>query len=632
MDQTIVRAAIHPGIGIARVGNSADGYFIGPELPYAVPAPQDGYKDRAGALKRQAARFRIFGYNRAGQVVKELTANDAAITWTIHVANKKAAWYNFEIALDIPEAVPCIRRNDNYSGAARQQLVIDPGPRSIQGKNQDGAEHRFDTGTFCEHPVYLGELHTDEAGRLLFLGGRGHSDTIFPYNTPTTFANNNGWYDDTSDGPVTAEVVIAGRPIPVEPAWVVVAPPNYAPDLISIQTMYDVLFDTYQTQWIEPFDPRKRPPSFTEHIYPMLRRFCDMQWVNYGFHVQFGWGAPNDFLRPSYFAKLTSAGQEYAEVRRQVFNMFRNPASQTLDVDGWPQLYGDDMDIPSTGPRQYLALTQTQYTILHYWAEGNFKADWNPNAPPPPQRIENVPLANQPHTLDQAALTFCLGGPFHPGCEMTWPMRHASMYYAPFRIRPRAPNQSEQDYGPLLQPNMINDENENGPLYANGPGDITRWMAVPWQTDTASCRSGYEPEYDPYLPTFWPPRVPNHVLRHVDYERVMKDTLPPDKRMLAFQTRASWFRGLKGQYLDMIREMIADFGKLGVVERREGPPNDSDFPPVMYVESTPGHDPTIKPDQNLIVGRVEKITRHSRTHRLTGNAAAMLRRPRSRRP
>ena len=52
---TIVRAAIHPGIGIARVGNSPDAYFIGPETNVA-PVPDDGYKDAAGAIKRQAAR------------------------------------------------------------------------------------------------------------------------------------------------------------------------------------------------------------------------------------------------------------------------------------------------------------------------------------------------------------------------------------------------------------------------------------------------------------------------------------------------------------------------------------------------------------------------------------------------
>ena len=57
----IVRYAIHPGIGIARVGNSPDEYFIGPEAPGEVPDPDGGYKDSAGRIKRQAARFRIYG-------------------------------------------------------------------------------------------------------------------------------------------------------------------------------------------------------------------------------------------------------------------------------------------------------------------------------------------------------------------------------------------------------------------------------------------------------------------------------------------------------------------------------------------------------------------------------------------
>ena len=33
---------------------------------------------------------------------------------------------------------------------------------------------------------------------------------------------------------------------------------------------------------------------------------------------------------------------------------------------------------------------------------------------------------------------------------MTWPMRHGSMYSAPFRIRHRPPNQPEPDYGSSL--------------------------------------------------------------------------------------------------------------------------------------------------------------------------------------
>lgn len=606
VDSMIVRAAISPGIGIARVGNSQNQFFIGPELPYPVGAPEGGYRDSAGALKRQAARFRIYGYNRAGQVVKELLADDAELTWTVHVANKKAAWYGFETPLDIAAAVPGQLRNAAFAGEARKQLVIDPGPRSIRGTNESGAAYRFDTGTFCGRPVYLGEAQTDEHGRLICLGGHGLADTIYPYNTPATYANNNGWFDDTSDGPVTAQALIDGRGIPVAPAWLVVAPPNYAPDIIAIQTLYDVLYDAYQNQWIAPADR----PSFTEHIYPLLRRFCDMQWVNYGFHIQFGWGAPHDFLRPAYFAQLAGNREEYAEVRRQIFTMFRNPASQILDVEGWPQVYGDDL--PSERPGRFLSITKTQYTFLRKWAEGRFIADWEPDRRRP-RRIEELPLADQPRTLDQAALTFCLGGPFHPGCEVTWPMRHPSMYYAPFRIRPRAPEQPEPDYGPVLQPTVVGDDNENSPLHANGPGDITRWMAVPWQTDTASCRSGYEPDYDPFLPTFWPARVPNHVLRLAEYERAMDAGLPIEERMRAFSTRSSWLRGLDGQYLDQIREMVSDFGSLGVVERRDGPTDTEALPPVMYVEGATGFDKRIPHDRHLVTGPVQKLTR--RRHR-----------------
>ena len=48
-------------------------------------------------------------------------------------------------------------------------LVIDPGPRSIKGRDTQGAGYAFDSGSFLGTPVYLGELQTDEKGRLLFL-------------------------------------------------------------------------------------------------------------------------------------------------------------------------------------------------------------------------------------------------------------------------------------------------------------------------------------------------------------------------------------------------------------------------------------------------------------------------------
>ncbi|WP_208354582.1 LodA/GoxA family CTQ-dependent oxidase, partial [Aetokthonos hydrillicola] len=124
-----------------------------------------------------------------------------------------------------------------------------------------------------------------------------------------------------------------------------------------------------------------------------------------------------------------------------------------------------------------------------------------------------------------------------------------------------------------------------GPLSSQGAGDLTRWMALPWQGDTAFCRSGYEPEYDPYIPTFWPARVPNQVLTQKNYEIVMNVDLPREQRLAAYHTRDSWLRRLKGKAPEQMLQMVAEFGKMGIIEPRPGIKNDPDFPPVIFVES-----------------------------------------------
>jgi L-Lysine epsilon oxidase N-terminal len=106
-DDRIVSAAIYPSIGIARLGNSADAWFVGPEVPEPAPLPPGSYRDATGALKRQAARYRLYGIDAAGVIVRELSGAGPAveITWRVELANTKAAWYGFQLALDIPEAV-----------------------------------------------------------------------------------------------------------------------------------------------------------------------------------------------------------------------------------------------------------------------------------------------------------------------------------------------------------------------------------------------------------------------------------------------------------------------------------------------------------------------------------------------
>src|SRR6202521_3621424 len=385
-DTTIVHAAIHPAIGVARVGNSASEYLIGPETPEPPPAGT-AYRDASGALKRQAARFRIYGYNAAGEVVRELTADSASIRWTVHVANRKAAWYQWAMALDVPEAaaLKLPLRNAKVEGADRASLVIDGGPRIIAGKDTSGKGHSF-TGLFMGVEVYLGELRTDAAGRLVFLGGRGVSATptgspIYDPADPMTFINADGWYDDTSDGPVTAEVSIEGRAVPVAPAWVITAPPNYAPAAFAVRTLYDLLLDLFVAAGQLP---APSGVSFADDVYPILRRLSLLQWVHRGFATQFGWGGRYPFEDPAFMARLArkpGAAQEdrEAELRRQVLNSFRPPEPTDNNALPWPWIYGDAMDVPPAAtPRQNASVSALQYRSLQAWAAGQFEADHAP--------------------------------------------------------------------------------------------------------------------------------------------------------------------------------------------------------------------------------------------------------------
>lgn len=170
---------IHPGIGLARVGNSPDDYYIGPEVMTPEPTAFGSTRDAGGAIKRQAARFRVYGYDRFGHVVAEIQqAASASIEWTVHLANKKAAWYQFNAAMDIPATVALTvpLRNAGVSGSARAALAIDPGKMTIMGVNMNDDSSYEMTGNFQGTPVTLGELRTDEAGRLLgarFQSGSG---------------------------------------------------------------------------------------------------------------------------------------------------------------------------------------------------------------------------------------------------------------------------------------------------------------------------------------------------------------------------------------------------------------------------------------------------------------------------
>jgi len=604
----IVSCAIHPAIGVARAGNSPDGYFLGPELPGVYPVPDGGYKDAVGRVKRQAARFRVYGLDADGNVVRELTADDAEIVWTVHPANTKAAWYTFDMALDIAEAqggrplpdgsltppVRVPRRNAAVTGADRARLAIDAGPRTIAGASVNAAgddrRYAFDDGRFFDRPVPLGELRTDAAGRLIVLGGFGAAGGATPDLPLGGGPNSDGWHDDLADGPVDAVVRIGDRVLQATGAWVVVAPPNYAPGIQSVTTMYDVVFDAAMR-----LEPSLRPPrpSFTRQIYPLLARHAGQQWVNAGFAWQFGWGAPDHFLAPAYLALLADPTDAGKPARQALFDRFRDPAAAGLNPALLPPLFGDAPGIPPRTPNALATVLPSQYDWLRRWAAGDFDADWAAERTRPVQRLDDLPPEEQPGALDRAALDACVGAALHPGIELTWPMRQPLLYDAPFRIRRRTG--AERDWGDALTPAVA--LAADGPLAASGPGDLTRWLAVPWQPDIAGCLSARAFGDTDYLPAYWPARAPNEVLTAQSYAQLMDQSASIERRWAAFTSRAAWLRDLPPLREDPLAFILAvtrDWSRLGIVAPLPGPAGADAFPTQLWVEQS--HDLPPRPD------------------------------------
>ncbi len=304
---------VSPGIGMARVGNSPE-YYIGPEVFGEVPDPGgQQYKDSQGRIKRQAARFRVFGYDAQDNLVMEITqdaANGIELTWEVDVVNKKAANFAFQgkYAFD-----PTAFRNPGVKGSKRDALTIDPGPQSISGINKKQGSGAIDLeGSIFEgigqaeipttlitpgikgntlvkyssKQVNIGRLETDDAGRLVFIGGAGEAGCLTepptiiakgvgyfgPNNTdPNTepnsngnsYFNNPGWYDDTCGGAINATVnytpsggtakVFSTRPDstsqpwgdPLKRGWIGVAPPKYVPQMNNVVSLLDLQINMF---------------------------------------------------------------------------------------------------------------------------------------------------------------------------------------------------------------------------------------------------------------------------------------------------------------------------------------------------------------------------------------------------
>lgn len=441
----IAKVAIYPPLGIARIGNSKD-FFLASDLPGKPATIVNGYKDEAGRIKKQAARFRIYALDSDGAAIQEITATtNIIIEWRVNLANRKAGWYNFENAMDLPEgqSKDTKQRNAHLRGAARKSLDIVPTPQKIKGTNQSGKF--FNDGEFFGKSVSLGEIRTDDAGRLLVLGGDGNSAS-YDGSIAETFANNDKWHDDTADGTIYATVLIDGKTYEAEPAMVAVTPPNYGEGLYPVVSMYDVVEDLYiHHQWMS--EPQQ--VSFWEHIYPILERTVQTQWVSHGFYMLFGQNSPSDFTNDVVLAKLKHPDPDHAADRMRIFQWYRDPGSKQYEPTKIPPFYGDAFGDYKEVYNVDLPLTVTQYKRMKLWAEGKFIT----GDLPLDLSFDKLTPAAQVKALERAPLEECLGGPFHPGIELTWPFRNLIFWKSPFRIKILPENKEPEDfYGDTLTP------------------------------------------------------------------------------------------------------------------------------------------------------------------------------------
>src|SRR5262249_52983186 len=153
------------------------------------------------------------------------------------------------------------------SGSATD-LTIDPGPRILNGPDQrklfDNGTIKFQTGPVTTVP--LGEVRTDSDNHLLVLGGFGKSASPPGTSLGGSFWANKDWYDDTSDGSVTASIKLHAdnSTPPVAGSWVIVGPPKFAPHIDSVITLYDRIFHALAGGLV----PVPVTTSYTKDIYP----------------------------------------------------------------------------------------------------------------------------------------------------------------------------------------------------------------------------------------------------------------------------------------------------------------------------------------------------------------------------
>jgi hypothetical protein len=432
---------IFPPIGIARVGGDVN-FFLAPEVPEGghgelqpsgslspVTTFKNATKDK---IRKQGVRFHLFESTDGLNWLPATLPATAVVTWSVTLDNIKSA-------VSRPSDPPTSPLRPTIP-AGTTGLDIRGGTKQISGPNATSAPFQgtFTTGAFSA-TVTLGQLKTDAQGRLIVLGGDGTAGA--PTGTPIggSYYENPNWYDDVADGPVTASIQLTPGSTPVMAeggAWVIVGPPDFAPEIGGIVTLYDVI---RQIGIVNFGQALPVTPSFDLDIAPIIKRAKRLRWV----HDDATWSSPK-FDDP----KLRSKDIADKPLRQSVRNLIKS-------VEGILEGHTS-----ASGPPYRLRAAQLK--ILDDWVNGDFD-----------DTVASHPTVPTAIGLTRASLENAVGQGFCPGIEAGILVLDHTIYRTPFDFR--------------IDHSQLN------------AGEITALMAQPWQADFLKCNTQWWPSQRPDL-------------------------------------------------------------------------------------------------------------------------------------
>jgi hypothetical protein len=223
--------------------------------------------------------------------------------------------------------------------------------------------------------------------------------------------------------------------------------------------------------------------------------------------------------------------------------------------------------------------------------------------------------------MTRAVLESLYGGGFHPGVELTWPMRHAQLYkenrlayasvntdngydygfYGLREIRLNSASQEEQkeifynDFGLLMVPDDVKEsldpDHYKHWFWKMTPGDMTKWMGIPWQSDAGSCQAIWTGSQYP-VPSWWAANLPVDVLTEESYEQMKDETILADTRRNIYANRLPWLQTTdtgfvgyhaEGGYMNGLIAMVYQWKDIGVVAGRPRGTDLEGVPDIVYV-------------------------------------------------